>query len=155
MREKPRNFSSGLCFEKHNHFLLLLKKMTRSHSSHRSFLTVHQEHITEEAAVQKHCEDALPMLKKQEVSISGGWSNRVEFDVVVQFLQPAHEAFLRVVTISLIKVIAQLFITLVLAQSSYPICAILLNLFQNKQDRQVRFPVRQCVFPFSLSLNTL
>ncbi|HEX9131691.1 MAG TPA: hypothetical protein VF844_05315 [Ktedonobacteraceae bacterium] len=46
------------------------------------------------------------MLKKQEVSISGGWSNRVEFDVVAQFLQPAHEAFLRVVTISLIKVIA-------------------------------------------------
>jgi len=96
------------------------------------------------------------MLKKQEVSISGGWSNRVGFDVVAQFLQPAHEAFLRVVTISLIKVIApQLFITLVLAQSSYLICAILLNLFQNKQDRQVRFPVRQCVFPFYLSLNTL
>jgi len=84
---------------------------------------VHQEHITEEAALQKHCEDTLPMLKKQEVSISGGWGNRVEFDVVTQFLQPAHEAFLRVVTLSLIKVIApQLFIALVLAQSSYPIC---------------------------------
>ena len=65
----------------------------------------------------------------------------MEYDVVAQFLQPAHEAFLRVVTISLITVIApQLFIALVLVQSSYPICAILLNLFQNKQDRQVRFP---------------
>ena len=123
--------------------------MTLSNSSHSSFLTVHQKHITEEAAVQKHCEDALPVLKKQEVSISGSWSNRVEFYVVAQFLQSAHEAFLRVVTISLIKVIAlQLFIALALAQSSYPICAILLNPFQNKQDRQVRFPVRQCVFPF-------
>ena len=92
-------FQCGSCFEKHHHFLLLMKKMIRSHSSHRSFLTVHQEHITEEAAVQKHCEDALPMLKKQEVSISGGWSNRVEFYVVAQFLQPVHEAFLPVVTI--------------------------------------------------------
>jgi hypothetical protein len=69
----------------------------------------------------------------------------VEFEVVAQLLQPAHEALLRVVTISPIKVIApQLFIALVLAQSSYPICAILLNPFQNKQDRQVRSPARQC-----------
>ena len=50
-------------------------------------------------------------------SISGSWSNRVEFYVVAQFLQSAHEALLRVVTISLIKVIApHLFIAMVLTQ---------------------------------------
>lgn len=41
----------------------------------------------------------------------------MEFDLVAQFLQLAHEALLRVVTISLIKVIApQLFIALILTQ---------------------------------------
>jgi hypothetical protein len=70
--EKPCNFSSGLCFVKHSHFLLLQQRMSRSNSLHGSFLTIHPEHIIEEAVLQKHCEDALPILKKLEVSISGG-----------------------------------------------------------------------------------
>src|SRR6266478_6677731 len=57
IREKLCNFSSGLCFEKHSHFLLLQQRMSCSNALHGSFLTVHQKHIIEEAALQKHCED--------------------------------------------------------------------------------------------------
>src|SRR6266566_9732947 len=34
MREKPCNFSRGLCFEKHNHLLVLSKNMSILNSSH-------------------------------------------------------------------------------------------------------------------------
>jgi len=53
IREKPRNFSSGLCFEEHSHFLLLQKRMSRSSSLNDSFLIIHPEHIIEVVALQK------------------------------------------------------------------------------------------------------
>src|SRR6266496_2768443 len=60
IREKLCNFSSGLCFEKHSYFLLLQQRMSHSNSLTDSFLTIHQEHITVEAVLQKHGEDVLP-----------------------------------------------------------------------------------------------
>src|SRR6266487_4586081 len=60
IHEKLCNFSSGLCFEKHSHFLLLQKRMSHSNSLNGSFLTIHQEHTIEETVLQKHCEDAWP-----------------------------------------------------------------------------------------------
>src|SRR6266702_1345936 len=53
IREKLCNFSSGLCFEKHSHFLFLQQRMSRSNSLTDSFLTIHQEHIIEVATLQK------------------------------------------------------------------------------------------------------
>src|SRR6266699_6181953 len=60
IREKLCNFSSGLCFEKHSHFLLLQKRMSHSNSLNGSFLTIYREHIIERAVLQKYCEDAWP-----------------------------------------------------------------------------------------------
>ena len=54
MREKLCNFSSGLCFEKHSHFLLLQQEISLSNPLNGAFLTIHQEHIIEEAVLQKH-----------------------------------------------------------------------------------------------------
>src|SRR5437764_7539451 len=49
IHEKLCNFSSGLCFERHSHFLLLQKSTSRSNALNGSFLTVHQEHTIEAA----------------------------------------------------------------------------------------------------------
>src|SRR5437588_2910303 len=57
IREKLCNFSSGLCFQKHSHFLLLQQEISLSNPLNGAFLTIHQEHIIEEAVLQKHCED--------------------------------------------------------------------------------------------------
>lgn len=53
IREKPCNFSGGLCFEKHSHYLVLQKRMSASNALNGSFLTIHPEHIIEEAVLQK------------------------------------------------------------------------------------------------------
>ena len=55
--------SRGLCFEKHDHFLVLQKKMSLLNTLHKSFLTIYQEHIIEVAALQKHREDTFPVGK--------------------------------------------------------------------------------------------
>jgi hypothetical protein len=59
IREKLCNFSSGLCFEKHNDFLLLKR-------IEWFVLDNHQEHITEEAVLQKHGEDARAIQKSSQ-----------------------------------------------------------------------------------------
>src|SRR6266480_6759401 len=60
IHEKLCNFSCGFCFERHSHFLLLQKRMSRSNALNGSFLTIYREHTIEETVLQKYCEAAWP-----------------------------------------------------------------------------------------------
>src|SRR6266704_5855549 len=59
IRKKLCNFSCSLCFERHSHFLLLQKRMSRANALNGSLLTIHQEHTIEEIQVitQKSARD--------------------------------------------------------------------------------------------------